>query len=160
DAQAPLVALQPAGSKPPFYCVHAGGNVLCYQDLGHRLGRERPMFAVQATQANNQTLAPATVGEMAAEDASLVLGRQPQCPYHLAGWSMGGIVAYEMARQFEERGVQVGLVALLDVPLLGDDAPDDRFDDSASVLLFMDQVAAQMGHHLALNEVDVRRLAV
>jgi amino acid adenylation domain-containing protein len=159
-APSPLVTLQPAGSKPPFFCVHAGGNVLCYQELGRQLGPERPVFALQPMPANSQSAAPATVEETAAEYVPVILSAQPQGPYHLAGWSMGGIVAYEIARQLEDRGCQVGLVALLDVPLFDDDAPDDRFDDSASVLLFVNQVAAQMGHHLSLNGLDVRHLAV
>jgi amino acid adenylation domain-containing protein len=156
----PILTLQQAGSKSPFFCVHAGGNVLCYQDLGRYLGPERPVFALQATPANSQSAVPAKVEETAAEYVSVILNAQPRGPYHLAGWSMGGIVAYEIARQLEDRGAQVGLVALLDVPLFDDDAADDRFDDSASVLLLMDQVAAQMGHNLSLDEIDLRRLSI
>ncbi len=155
----PLVALQPAGSKSPFFCVHAGGNVLCYQDLGRHLGPERPVFALEATASNSPPAAPATVEETAAQYVAAILNAQPQGPYHLGGWSIGGTVAYEMAIQLEAKGAQVGLVALLDVPLFEDSQPSDRFDDSASLLLFVDQVAAHMGHHLFLNELGLRSLA-
>jgi thioesterase domain-containing protein len=133
--------------------------VFCYQELGRHLGPERPVFALQAAASNGQPAAPATVEETAAQYVAAILEAQPQGPYHLCGWSMGGVVAYEIALQLEARGAQVGLVALLDVPLFDDDQPGDRFDDSASLLLFVDQVAAQMGHHLSLNEVDLRTLA-
>jgi thioesterase domain-containing protein len=159
SAQFPLVAIQPAGSKLPFYCVHAGGNVLCYQELGRHLGPERPVFALQATATNRPPAAPATVEETAAQYVAAILNAQPQGPYHLGGWSMGGTVAYEMAIQLEAKGAQVGLVALLDAPLFEDSQPSDRFDDSASLLLFVDQVAAHMGHQLFLNELSLRSLA-
>ncbi len=158
-AQSPLVAIQPAGSKLPFYCVHAGGNVLCYQELGRHLGPDRPVFALQATATNSPPAAPATVEETATQYVAAILKAQPQGPYHLGGWSMGGTVAFEMAIQLEAKGAQVGLVALLDVPLFEDSQPSDRFDDSASLLLFVDQVAAHMGHHVFLKELGLRRLA-
>ena len=53
----------------------------------------------------------------------------------------------------------MGLVALLDVPLFEDSQPSDRFDDSASLLLFVEQVAAHMGRHLFLNELDLHTIA-
>jgi thioesterase domain-containing protein len=158
-AQSPLVAISPAGSKLPFFCVHAGGNVLCYQELGRHLGPERPVFALEATATNSPPAAPATVEETAAQYVAAILNAQPQGPYHLGGWSMGGTVAYEMAVQLEAKGAQVGLVALLDVPLFDDSQPSDRFDDPASLLLFVDQVAAHMGHQLFLNELGLRSLA-
>ncbi|MBP0031389.1 thioesterase domain-containing protein, partial [Roseofilum sp. Guam] len=39
---------------------------------------------------------------------------QPHGPYYLGGWSMGGVVAWEMARQLEEVGQEVALLALID----------------------------------------------
>jgi amino acid adenylation domain-containing protein len=159
STQSPLVALQPAGLKPPFFCVHAGGNVYCYQELSRHLGPERPVFALQSTASTNQPAAPATVEQTAAQYVAAILQAQPHGPYHLGGWSMGGVVAYEMALQLEAQSAEVGVVTLLDVPLFNEDQPNERFDDSASLLLFVDQVAAHMGHHLSLNEVDLRRLA-
>ncbi len=158
-AQSPLVAIQPAGSKLPFFCVHAGGNVLCYRELGRLLGPERPVFALQDTATYSPAGAPATVEETAAQYVAAILSAQPQGPYHLGGWSMGGTVAYEMAVQLEAKGAKMGLVALLDVPLFEDSQPSDRFDDSASLLLFVDQVAAHMGHHLFLSALGLRTLA-
>src|SRR5438876_460508 len=48
----PLVAIQPAGSRPPFFCVHgAGGNVLLYRDLFRHLGSDQPFYCFQSAYA-------------------------------------------------------------------------------------------------------------
>jgi amino acid adenylation domain-containing protein len=151
-AESPLIAMKPAGTQPPLFCVHAGGNVLCYQELGQHLGPERPVFALQSMATPSVPEAPATIEETAAQYVAAIVDAQPRGPYHVCGWSMGGTIAYEMAVQLEARGARVGLVALLDVPLFDDGQPSDRFDDPASVLRFVGQVAGRMGNPLFSNE--------
>jgi thioesterase domain-containing protein len=60
---------------------------------------------------------------MVASYAAAIRAAQPAGPYRLAGWSMGGLVAYEIARQFEEHGEEVALLALLDTPFSLPDEP-------------------------------------
>ena len=89
SAQSPLVAIQPAGSKLPFFCVHAGGNVLCYQELGRLLGPERPVFALQDT----ATSSPHAAHRHCRGDGRPICCRDPQCPAAGAlspGWLVDG----------------------------------------------------------------------
>jgi amino acid adenylation domain-containing protein len=114
-AWSPLVKLQPLGSKPPFFCVHpAGGHVFCYAKLARRLGTERPFYGIQA-QGLDGSLPPQTsVQAMAARYIEELRRIQPGGPFLLGGWSMGGVVAFEMARHLKSEGEDVALLALID----------------------------------------------
>jgi amino acid adenylation domain-containing protein len=110
-----LVPIQPGGSKPPLYCVHAAGmNVLFYRDLARRLGDDQPFYALQPQGLDGKRPRHERVEEMAAHYISEIRSLQPHGPYHLGGSSYGGTIAVEMARQLVEAGEKVGLVALFD----------------------------------------------
>jgi thioesterase domain-containing protein/acyl carrier protein len=111
----PLVSIQAKGIRPPVFLVHgAGGNVLLYRELARNLGDDQPVYGLQAIGLDGQTTPLATVEEMAQAYLPHVRRIQPSGPYHLGGYCMGGMVAYEMARHLIEEGEQVALVALLD----------------------------------------------
>src|SRR3954447_18304276 len=117
-----LVDLQPerpadAGvppGRPPFFCVHAiGGAAHSYRDLALQLGAEQPFYGIQAAGlAGGQAVDDPPA--IAAPYAAAVEAAAPHGPYLLGGWSFGGVVAFEMARQMRQRGRPVALVALLD----------------------------------------------
>ncbi|HEY0510454.1 MAG TPA: amino acid adenylation domain-containing protein [Thermoanaerobaculia bacterium] len=121
-----LVPLQPEGSRPPLFCVHpAGGNVFCYSELARHLGEEQPFYGIQAREASNKDLAPHTrIEAMAAEYVEAVRAFQPAGPYRLGGWSMGAVIAFEMARQLRRQGQEIALLALMDV-----EAPSEQPTD-------------------------------
>jgi thioesterase domain-containing protein len=103
------------GGAAPFFCVHpVGGNVLCYAELARLLGAERPFYGLQARGLDGAAPPRDTVEAMAAGYVEAIRSVQPAGPYFLGGWSLGGVIAYEMARQLRERGEQVALVALID----------------------------------------------
>jgi amino acid adenylation domain-containing protein len=110
-----LVPIQPSGSRPPFFCVHAkGGNVLEYYDLARHLGNDQPFYGLQS-QGLNRNIEPHTrISDMAAHYVGQIKEVQPNGPYFLGGRSMGGTIAYEMACQLRETGEEVALLALLD----------------------------------------------
>ncbi|MCP4562897.1 MAG: non-ribosomal peptide synthetase, partial [Bosea sp.] len=96
-----LVAMRSQGIRPPFFCVHpVGGNVLCYGDLARHLGSDQPFYGLQVPDCEGE-LFLTEIDEMARHYAAAVREVQPQGPYRLGGWSMGGVVAFEMARQLE-----------------------------------------------------------
>ena len=110
----PVVAIQPRGEGPAFACVHpAGGIVYCFGELARRLGDDRPFLALQSPGLDGGPTF-STVEAMAAAYVEALRGDRPGGPYHLGGWSLGGLVAFEMARQLEAAGEPVVTVALLD----------------------------------------------
>jgi len=113
-----LVLLQPHGSRPPFFMVHPpGGIVVCYQPLARHLGREQPFYGIRSRGLHGEQDLPTRLEDMAAEYVAGIRRVQPAGPYHLGGWSMGGIVALEMAQQILAQGQQVGLLAFLDTTI-------------------------------------------
>ncbi|HRI49124.1 MAG TPA: amino acid adenylation domain-containing protein [Pseudomonadota bacterium] len=111
-----VLALQPGGSRPPLFCVHpVGGNVLCYGELARALGTGQPVYGVQATPvAAGDEEPPETLEAVASRYVTALRQVQPAGPYQLLGWSLGGVLAFEMARQLHEAGQRVALLALLD----------------------------------------------
>jgi thioesterase domain-containing protein len=95
--------------------VHGvGGNILEYMHLANYLGSDQPFYGVQARGLDGKGQLPSSVEEMAGHYIDEIEAFQPQGPYLLAGSSFGGLICFEMARQFAARGKQVGLVALFD----------------------------------------------
>jgi thioesterase domain-containing protein/NAD(P)-dependent dehydrogenase (short-subunit alcohol dehydrogenase family)/aryl carrier-like protein len=112
----PLVTIQ-RGSDDliPFFCVHgAGGNVLNFRDLSRAMGRSQPFYGVQAYGVDGIERPLPTIEEMAAAYLTHIRALQPEGPYLLGGYSGGGIVAFEMARQITAAGGTVGLVVMFD----------------------------------------------
>ena len=115
DPMSSLVAIQPAGSKPPFFCVHpSGGNVFSLFELARSLGNDRPFYGLQAKGLTKGGNPHTSIEEMAAFYIEALRLVQPEGPYLLGGWSMGAIVAFEMAQQLEALGQNVSLLALID----------------------------------------------
>lgn len=123
-APAVLVPLQAGnGRRPPFFCVHAiGGSVFSYGELARALGPEQAFVGVQSPGLEGGP-ALEDIQAMAAEYAAAVEAAAPKGPILLGGWSFGGVVAFEMARQLRSRGRdsrdsrdsrEVPLVVLLD----------------------------------------------
>lgn len=111
----PLVAIQPNGIRPRFFCMHgAGGNVLIYRELAQHLGEDQPFFGLQAQGLDGSCPPLATVEEMATLYAKEIRKFQPRGPYFIGGYCMGGTLAYEVARQLRLAGEEIGLLALFD----------------------------------------------
>lgn len=108
--------------KPPLFCVHpAGGTVFCYMDLAKQIGGNRPVYGLQANGIDGNQPPHETLAEMAAHYARVIREKVPEGPVHLAGWSLGGNIAFEVARQLRKRGTDVGVLALLDSGLMSPD---------------------------------------
>lgn len=102
-----------AGTKPALFLVHPiGGQVICYARLAPKLPAAQAVVGIQAQAA--LSLAAATLEELAALYVQALRAYQPAGPYKLGGWSFGGIVAYEMARQLQSAGQPVEPLILLD----------------------------------------------
>jgi amino acid adenylation domain-containing protein len=133
--QSSLVAIQPGGSKRPLFLVHpAGGHVFPYVHLAQFLGPDQPCYGLQARGLEDGQDPHTRIEDMAAWYIQALQTVQPTGPYLLGGWSMGGVVAFEMAQQLHAQGQRVALLALLDgrIP-----TPDETFpeEDADAILL-------------------------
>jgi amino acid adenylation domain-containing protein len=108
-----LVAIQPSGTKPPFFVVPGvGGNVLIFARLAKQLGHEQPVYGLQARGLDGEAPPFTRVEEMAALYVQEICAVRPKGPYLIGGTCTGGVVAYEMAQQLVGRGEQVILAIM------------------------------------------------
>lgn len=115
DAFQELLPLRSKGQLPPLFCAHpAGGLSWGYAGLMRELDIQRPIYGLQAPGVGNDVPYATSIEAMAADYVKAVRSVQPQGPYHLLGWSFGGIVAYAMACRLQQMGEQVALLAIMD----------------------------------------------
>ncbi len=121
----PLVKLS-EGPGTPWFLVHpAGGSVLAYRELAQRLSS--PLYALQARGLMGDDAPLDEVAGMADSYLAAIEGVQPTGAVTLGGWSSGGPIAFEMARQLEARGRDVARVVLVDAPAPLQHEPVDLF---------------------------------
>jgi thioesterase domain-containing protein len=110
-----LVALQPLGSKPPFYCVPPSAvTVMIFKDLAKYLDVDRPFYGLDYAGMDRETEAHDSIPAMARYNLERIRSLQPEGPYYLGGMCFGGLVAYEMASQLVSEGEQVAFLGILD----------------------------------------------
>ncbi|XIE80520.1 thioesterase domain-containing protein [Streptomyces sp. SBR177] len=109
-----------------------GGNVLCYVRFAKHLPDDRPFYALQAAGADPGTEALRSVEEIAAGYVEAIRRVQPSGPYVIGGWSFGGFVAFEMARQLRAAGEEIARLVLLDTTALN---PGRRLNTGDEALL-------------------------
>jgi amino acid adenylation domain-containing protein len=131
-----LVAIQPDGSRRPLFLIHpAGGHVFPYAHLARHLGSDQPCYGLQARGLEEGQEPHSRIEDMAAYYIEALRTVQPTGPYLLGGWSMGGVIALEMAQQFHAQGQRVALLALLDTRIPTDDEEIDDEDFEARLLV-------------------------
>jgi amino acid adenylation domain-containing protein len=110
-----LVPIKPHGRKMPLYIVHGAGlNVLFFNTLAKNMDPEQPVYGLQAKGLNGVDEPLEKIEDMAAYYISEIVRQNPSGPYALAGFSFGGIIAFEMAKQFKARGKEVKMLAMFD----------------------------------------------
>ncbi len=115
-----LVEVQAGDGGLPLFCVHGrGGNVVGFRELARFLGSDQPVYGIEARGLYDDRPPDTSIEDMAAHYVAVIRGAWPRGPYALAGFSFGGVVAFEMARQLTASGARVALLALLDAPALG-----------------------------------------
>ncbi|HSN87950.1 MAG TPA: thioesterase domain-containing protein, partial [Thermoanaerobaculia bacterium] len=136
-----LVRLQAgAPDSSPLFCTPAvGGEVVAYRELARRL----PGQTVYGLQSPGRPIED--LREMAALYVEAVRQVQAEGPYRLAGWSMGGVVAFEMARQLVDLGEGVELLALIDTVAPAVWAREPEPDEAGLVALFAGDLARLSG---------------
>ncbi|MFD9493507.1 amino acid adenylation domain-containing protein [Streptomyces sp. NPDC060005] len=110
-----LLPIKDHGGGSPVFCVHpVSGIGWCYAPLAGIASPEHSVYALQARGLDGEDALPGSIQEMAADYVRQIRAVQESGPYHLMGWSFGGVVAHEMAVQLRARGERVETLALLD----------------------------------------------
>ncbi|WP_405875290.1 acyltransferase domain-containing protein [Streptomyces sp. NBC_00005] len=109
DEASPLRALRTTGTRPPLFLFHAaGGPTDVYRALAERLGDDRPVYGLERVEDSR------SVPDKARRYAEAIAAVHPNGPCALGGWSFGGFLAQETARQLTAAGRDVELVVLID----------------------------------------------
>jgi thioesterase domain-containing protein/acyl carrier protein len=110
-----VVAIQPGGDRPPFFCVHGnGGHVIGFHALAKHLGPDQPFYGIQSVGWDGEAVPFTSSEAMAAHYVAELRKVQPRGPYYLGGYSFGGRLVCYMANMLKAAGEEVALLALLD----------------------------------------------
>jgi amino acid adenylation domain-containing protein len=137
-----LVPIRAGGGRPPLFLVHpVGGNVLCYAALARRLGPDQPVWGIQSPDPGQR---PGDLPGLAAAYLDAASRVAPEGLRNLGGWSLGAVVAFEMAGQLAASGRPVDRLLLLDPPGIAA-AKGDEPDPQALAALFARDLAGLAG---------------
>jgi amino acid adenylation domain-containing protein len=158
-SDSPMIGLQTHGSLPPFFCIHpVGGTVFRYRQLARYMAPDQPFYGLQARELTAGGPEITNMDELVEEYIAHMRSVQQQGPYHLGGWSSGGVIAFAMAQRLKQQGQQVALLALLDsaVPTSYFTPPvaegPNTFDDAALARWLLDS------HFIDQPEQDLSQL--
>lgn len=111
----PLVLIKAGGGKPPLHIIHGiGGTTMELFALGRRMSYSGAVYGIQARGLDGRSEPHATIDAMATAYLEAIRARQPQGPYQLCGYSFGGLVALEMAKQLRKAGDEVCFLGMID----------------------------------------------
>jgi amino acid adenylation domain-containing protein len=168
QSSSPLVALRATGSKRPLFLVHsATGVLLNYIELVRMLDPDLPVYGFQSVGLDGHLPPLTQVEEMAAHYLEALRSVQPEGPYTIGGWSFGGTVAFEMARQLRTQGQEVEHLILIDTVAPPVPTPDRALarapfvvdaDDGLWLIDLANSIREVRGVDLGLTYDQLRRL--
>nr|WP_231995718.1 thioesterase domain-containing protein [Pseudomonas mucidolens] len=130
----------------PLFCVHAGfGTVFDYEPVARLLAGRRAVQAIQCRMLLDANWQDQSLERMAVDYVDDLRARQPQGPYHLLGWSLGGTLAILMTAELERQGQQVEFLGLMDSFVPGTE-PGAEMDDGLEDLQSFIQVMMPGAH--------------
>lgn len=151
-----LVKIQSGTTNRPLFFVHpVGGNVVCYVKLARYLGTEQPFYGLQSVGLNGEQQPYTRVEDMAAHYIQELRTVQPQGPYLLGGWSMGGLVAFEMAQQLHQQQQEIAGLVLLDSRVPNATL---NLDDATLLTWFARDLGGLVGKNLRLLHDEIQHL--
>lgn len=110
-----IIPINPSGTHLPLFCFHPiDGDVYCYLPLAKALGSDYPLYGIQAQGFFDERAFPNTLSELIHEYVRAIRKIQGQGPYHLLGYSAGGIIVSEVAHVLESEGEEIQLLIIID----------------------------------------------
>ncbi len=110
-----LVPIMTTGNKTPLFLIHGGDlNILLFKSITEYFNDDRPIYGIQALGLNHETDIPSSIEEIAKYYITDILKVYPNGPYAIAGYSLGGFFAFEIAKQLKEMGKDISFVGIID----------------------------------------------
>ncbi|MEU2125968.1 amino acid adenylation domain-containing protein [Nocardia niwae] len=150
-----VLPLRTGGAREPLFCLHpAGGVAWSFAGLAAHLDPERDVYGIQSPVLNSAASLPESIDDWASRYVREIRAVQPEGPYHLLGWSLGGVLAHAVAVQLQERGQRVAVLAMMDSSLR-------VAADQAATLPVADLLGGLLGEAADAEdaELDLPRLA-
>ncbi|WP_179079381.1 amino acid adenylation domain-containing protein [Streptomyces rectiverticillatus] len=125
-----LVPFRTGGPAAPVFCAPPlSGISWLYAGLLRHIDRDHPVYGIQAEGPGGLSDLPGSIEAMAERYVALMRSVRPSGPYHLVGWSFGGLVAHAMAVRLHELGEPAGSLCLVDTAADAAAAPEEPIDD-------------------------------
>ncbi|WML61352.1 MULTISPECIES: non-ribosomal peptide synthetase [Rhodococcus] len=139
-----VLTLRPGGAAEPVFCIHPViGLSWSFAGLARHLDPERPLYGLQSPALRDDEPLPASIDAWAAGYVDRIRRIQPAGPYHLVGWSLGGIIAHAAAVRLRADGHEVATLALLDAHPPG--APVETVPSAVSVADLLGAIGTDVG---------------
>jgi thioesterase domain-containing protein len=138
-----LVPLRESGNRKPLFCLHpVSGSPYAYNGLVKLLPEDQPVYGFEAPSFDNERPPVNRLPVLADEYARILREFQPSGGFRLLGWSLGGVLAYDIARRLVSAGLPVDRLILVDsgLPWLAELPPE-----KAIVARFMGDLAGMLG---------------
>ena len=149
----PLVEIKKGKNGFPLFLVHgAEGNILIYREISKYLDNDQGLYGIQSPGLNRTDLVSASIEEMSREYINAIKSVQPDGPYNLGGYCMGGTIAYEMAQQLVSRGDQVNLLLLIETYNVANLPIDNTI--STKINLSYENLKFHLANFLSLEGTD------
>lgn len=111
DVPANLVCIKPGGNLPPFFFVH-GDDANFF--LPRFLDNDIPYYGFFHQGQNGEKILHTSISAIAGKYVAELMREKPSGPYILGGYSIGGVIAYEMANLLNNQGQEVALLLIVD----------------------------------------------
>ncbi|SMF98392.1 Non-ribosomal peptide synthase [Burkholderia singularis] len=154
-----LVPMHKAGAQAPFFCIPGmGGNITQLLPLANALDADRPVIGLQYLGLDGVHEPHTSVEQIASHYVSCMRSVQPEGPYYLGGHSLGGKIAYEIARQLHAAGDAIGLVAMFDsaAPPYSFVPHQDDFEIASMILGVFAYYSGKMEMMTGIDEAALR----
>lgn len=110
-----LVPIKPTGTKPPLYVIHGDGlHIMVFHSFTQFVDPDQPVFGLQSIGLTSNEYPAETIEEITTVYLKEILEHNPDGPYNFAGYSFGGLVAYELTQQLMQMGKKVNMLGILD----------------------------------------------
>ncbi|OZG25974.1 non-ribosomal peptide synthetase [Williamsia sp. 1138] len=151
-----VLPIRETGTATPLFCIHPIlGLSWSYAGLARHLDDNRPVYGLQVPGLHSEEPLADSIDAIAARYLREVRRIAPDGPYHLLGWSLGGVIAHAMAAQLAQAGAEVGSLIILDSSAIPVVSTDDTGLRAADVLgaLGLDDVGSDHLSHLTTESV-------